>query len=75
MAIEVVVVSLFDGLSGGRIALSRSPHLKVLRYYSSEVDKYTIQVANKNYPQDTPYRLGDVTKIDSIAGSIRRSYD
>ena len=67
MAIEVVVVSLFDGLSGGRIALSRSPHIKVLRYYSSEVDKYAIQVANKNYPQDTPYRLGDVTKIDGIA--------
>lgn len=67
MAIEVVVVSLFDGLSGGRIALSRSPHIKVLRYYSSEVDKYAIQVADKNYPQDTPYRLGDVTKIDGIA--------
>jgi DNA (cytosine-5)-methyltransferase 3A len=61
---NVVVVSLFDGLSGGRLATDRVEHLNVLRYYSSEVDKYAIQVADKNYPQDTPYRLGDVTKID-----------
>lgn len=65
-SLDLVVVSLFDGLSGGRIALSRVPHLNVLRYYSSEVDKYAIKVADKNYPQDTPYRLGDVTKIDAI---------
>ena len=61
---DIVVVSLFDGLSGGRLATDRVEHLNVLRYYSSEVDKYAIQVADKNYPQDTPYRLGDVTKID-----------
>ena len=62
---DIVVVSLFDGLSGGRIALSRIEHLNVLRYYSSEVDKYAIQVASHNYPQDDAYRLGDVTKIDT----------
>lgn len=64
---DLVVVSLFDGLSGGRIALSRIPRINVLRYYSSEVDHYAIKIANKNYPQDTPYRLGDVTKIDGKA--------
>lgn len=64
---DLVVVSLFDGLSGGRIALSRVPHLNVLRYYSSEVDSYAIKIADKNYPQDTPYRLGDVTKVDGKA--------
>ena len=64
---DVVVVSLFDGLSGGRLATERVEHLNVLRYYSSEVDKYAIQVADKNYPQDTPYRLGDITKIDFYA--------
>ena len=62
--IDVVVVSLFDGLSGGRLATDRVEHINVLRYYSSEVDKYAIQVADKNYPQDAQYRLGDVTKID-----------
>ncbi len=62
--LKVVVVSLFDGLSGGRIAFDRVDHIEVLRYYSSEVDKYAIQVADKNYPQDIPYRLGDITKVD-----------
>ena len=64
---DLVVVSLFDGLSGGRIALSRIPRINVLRYYSSEVDPYAIKIADKNYPQDTLYRLGDVTKIDGKA--------
>ena len=64
--LDIVAVSLFDGLSGGRIALERTPNLNVLRYYSSEVDKYAIQVADKNYPQDTEFRLGDVTKIDFV---------
>jgi len=64
--LDIVIVSLFDGLSGGRIATDRVEHLNVVRYYSSEIDKYAIQVADKNYPQDTPYRLGDITKIDGI---------
>ena len=55
------VLSLFDGLSGGRIALERAG-IKVYNYYSSEIDKYAIQIANKNYPQDEVNRLGDVTK-------------
>jgi len=56
------VLSLFDGLSGGRIALKRAK-INVKTYYSSEIDKYAIQIANKNYPQDSKYRLGDVTKL------------
>ena len=55
------VLSLFDGLSGGRVALERAG-IKVDDYYSSEIDKYAIQIANKNYPQDEVNRLGDVTK-------------
>ena len=63
---EVVIVSLFDGLSGGRVSFDRVEHIEVLRYYSSEVDPYAIKVADKNYPQDKVYRLGDVTKIDGV---------
>ena len=63
---KIVVVSLFDGLSGGRIAFDRVEDVEVVRYYSSEIDKYAIQVADVNYPQDTPYRLGDITKVDGI---------
>ena len=55
------VLSLFDGMSCGRVALERVG-IKVNNYYSSEIDKYAIQIANKNYPQDEINRLGDVTK-------------
>ena len=74
--IDIVVVSLFDGLSGGRIALERTPHLNVLRYYSSEIDKYAIQIADKNYPQDKKFRLGSVVDIDgnTLLSEIRKEF-
>lgn len=58
---KINVLSLFDGLSGCRIALEKIG-LEVDNYYSSEIDKYAIQIANKNYPQDESNRLGDVLK-------------
>tara|TARA_R110001599_G_scaffold342290_2_gene563925 strand:- start:939 stop:1973 length:1035 start_codon:yes stop_codon:yes gene_type:complete len=57
------VLSLFDGMSCGRIALERAG-IEVTNYFSSEVDKFAIQIANKNWPQDEKNRLGDVTKIN-----------
>jgi site-specific DNA-cytosine methylase len=53
------VLSLFDGMSCGQIALERAG-IKVDKYYASEIDKYAIQITQKNYP-DT-IQLGDVTK-------------
>lgn len=55
------VLSLFDGISCGRIALDRAG-VEVNNYFSSEIDLYAIKIANKNYPQDEKNRLGDVTK-------------
>lgn len=55
------VLSLFDGISCARLALDRAG-IKYDKYYASEIDKYAIQVAMKNYP-DTIH-LGDVTQID-----------
>jgi DNA-cytosine methyltransferase len=55
------VLSLFDGISCGRVALERAG-IKVDKYYSSEIDKYAIQIADKNYPDNI--KLGDVCKID-----------
>jgi site-specific DNA-cytosine methylase len=54
------VLSLFDGMSCGRIALERCG-FKIDNYYASEIDKYAIQVAKANYP-DTVH-LGDVTQV------------
>jgi len=55
------VLSLFDGISCGHIALDRAG-VPVEVYYASEVDKYAIQITQKNYPNTI--QLGDVTKID-----------
>jgi DNA-cytosine methyltransferase len=55
------VLSLFDGLSCGNIALERAG-IKVNKYFASEIDKWAIQIANKNYPGII--QLGDVTKFD-----------
>ena len=53
------VLSLFDGMSCGQIALNQLG-IKVDKYYASEIDKWAIQVTQKNYP-DT-IQLGDITK-------------
>lgn len=65
----ITVLSLFDGISCGRVALQRA-NIPVAKYYASEIDKYAIQVTQKNWP-DT-IQLGDVTKIDfsKYAGEI-----
>jgi DNA (cytosine-5)-methyltransferase 1/DNA (cytosine-5)-methyltransferase 3A len=55
---ELNVLSLFDGLSGCRIALERIG-ITPKNYYASEIDKYAIKVAQANYP-DT-IQLGSVT--------------
>ena len=53
------VLSLFDGMSCGQIALNRIG-IKPASYYASELDKYAIQVTQANYPDTV--QLGDVTK-------------
>ena len=55
------VLSLFDGMSCGQIALDQLG-IKVDSYYASEVDKYAIQVTQGNYPNTI--QIGDVTKIE-----------
>lgn len=57
----MVVLSLFDGISCGQIALNRAG-IKVDKYYASEVDTNAIKVTKHNYP-DTIH-IGDVNAID-----------
>ena len=54
-------MSLFDGISCGMVALERAG-LQVDRYVAYEIDKYAIQVSEKNYPQIE--HCGDVTMAD-----------
>jgi len=55
------VLSLFDGMSCGQIALERSG-LKVDNYFASEIDKYAIQVCLNNFPGTK--QLGNVVDVD-----------
>ena len=54
------VLSLFDGMSCGQIALDKLG-IKVDNYFASEIDKYAMQVTQKNYPNTK--RVGDVLKL------------
>ena len=54
------ILSLFDGMSCGRLALDRLG-IKVDKYYASEIDKYAIQVSSANYPDII--QIGDVCNV------------
>ena len=54
------VLSLFDGIACGRVALERAG-IRVKNYYASEVDKYAIKVAKKNWPDIV--HIGDVCGV------------
>jgi DNA-cytosine methyltransferase len=56
------VLSLFDGMSCGQIALNRAG-IKYDKYFASEIDEYAIKVTQHNYPETI--QIGDVTKIKS----------
>lgn len=55
------VLSLFDGISCGMVALERAG-IPVERYVAYEIDKNAIKVSKKNYPQIE--HCGDVTTAD-----------
>lgn len=55
------VLSLFDGISCGRLAFERAG-IPVEKYYASEIDKNAVQIAQKNYPDTV--QIGDVNNID-----------
>ena len=63
------VLGLYDGISCGQVALNEAG-IKVDKYYASEIDKYAIQVTQKNYPNTI--QISDILEVDftSFAGEI-----
>lgn len=55
------VLSLFDGISCGMVALERAK-IPVERYVAYEIEPSAIKISKKNYPQIE--HMGDVTKAD-----------
>jgi DNA (cytosine-5)-methyltransferase 3A len=54
------VLSLFDGMSCGQIALNRLG-IKYDKYFASEIDEYAIKVTQHNYPETI--QIGDVLNV------------
>jgi len=54
------VLSLFDGMSCGQIALNRLG-IEVDTYYASEIDKYAMEITQKNFPETI--QIGDVCAV------------
>ena len=47
---KMKVLSLFDGISRGMLALQRAG-IAVEEYHAFEIDKYALQVSEKNFPE------------------------
>ena len=67
------VLSLFDGMSCGQLALD-TLGVKVNNYFASEIDPYAIKIAKKNYPNTkhigsvVDVKGSDLPKIDLLIG-------
>lgn len=61
MTIGLKVVSLFDGISCGQLALN-SLGVKISEYFACEIKKEAISVTMSNFPNTI--QLGDVRNVD-----------
>lgn len=71
----LVVLSLFDGMSCGQLALEKVG-IKVDKYYASEIKTYGIEVTQDNFPNTI--QIGDVTKVsykDGVLSTENGSFD
>jgi len=69
----VNVLSLFDGISAGQLALQRAG-IKVDNYYASEIKPDAIRVTMDNFPNTI--QLGDVCKLrDEIFANINPAWN
>lgn len=60
---KINVLSLFDGMSCGQIALNKVG-IEYENYFASEIDKYAMQITMANYPNTK--QLGDVKKVTAV---------
>lgn len=65
----VEVLSMYDGMSCGRIALDKLG-VDVAAYYATEIDKYAIQTTQHNYPETI--QLGDAFQVRDPGWALPR---
>jgi len=66
------ILSLFDGISCARVAFDRAG-IPVDTYWASEIDKYAIQVSQKNHPDIN--EIGDVKGLTTFPTYIKGGVD
>jgi DNA-cytosine methyltransferase len=66
------VLSLFDGISCGKVALIKNG-IKIKHYYTSEIDNHAMEISQKNFPENM--QLGNVKNIDSEKLSSLKNID
>lgn len=66
------ILSLFDGISCARVALERAG-IEVEQYYAYEIDKYAIQISQKNYPDI--FHKGDVKSFNGPLDNLWEGWD
>lgn len=62
------IVSVFDGMSCGQIAINKLG-IQDYTYYASEIDKHAIGVTQHNYP--STIQIGDITKASFKNGWLK----
>lgn len=63
----VEVLSMYDGMSCGHIALDKLG-ARISRYYATEIDKHAIQTTQRNYPETV--QLGDAFRVRDDGWSV-----
>ena len=66
------VLSLFDGMSCGQIALKKLG-VPIKNYFASEIDKFAIKVAKANFPDMV--HLGDVQNVKTSGQHLLDEFD
>lgn len=59
------ILSLFDGISGARVALERLGINCKFCYFASEIDKYAIKISRSHYPDI--FQLGNISAVETSA--------
>lgn len=66
----VEVLSMYDGMSCGHIALDKLG-VNVTAYYATEIDKYAVQTTQHNFPETV--QLGDAFQVRDEEWRLRRA--
>lgn len=66
---EIEVLSMYDGMSCGQIAL-KEMGCNVVKYYATEIDEYAIKTTQHNFPNTI--QLGDAFQVRDAAWQLRK---